>query len=181
MESTQKFYGDQNKNSEMTDHDNLLHETCYYIIMKTLTLECHSEEVLKNLLFFSRKQHAIYLKPWNALSFCLQIEWEQKYCGQTPADSNIGFILTNFCFAACNLTSLNVTKTNKPFPMDQMATGHIFILNWICKVIWIFAFYLCNFHCNWVYSKKKWNWLDISMLNYSNSILHKYLHDRHLW
>ena len=55
MESTQKFYGDQNKNPEMTDHDNLLHETCYFIIMKTLTLECHSEEVLKNLLFFSRK------------------------------------------------------------------------------------------------------------------------------
>ena len=124
-------------------------------IMKILTLECHLEEVLKNLVFFWRKQHAIYLRHWNALSFCLEIKWEQKYCGQTPADSNIGFILTNFCFAACNLTSLNITKTNKPFPMDQMATGHIFILNWICKVIWIFAFYLCNFHCNSVYNKKK--------------------------
>ena len=50
MESTQKFYGDQNKNSEMTDHDNLLHETCYFIIIKTLTLECHSEEVLNPTL-----------------------------------------------------------------------------------------------------------------------------------
>ena len=28
--------------------------------------------------------------------------------------------------------------------MDQMVAGHISILNWICNVIWIFAFKLCN-------------------------------------
>ena len=28
--------------------------------------------------------------------------------------------------------------------MDQMVAGHISILNWICNIIWIFAFKLCN-------------------------------------
>ena len=29
--------------------------------------------------------------------------------------------------------------------MDQIAEGHIFISNWICKVIWIFAFWPATF------------------------------------
>ena len=58
----------------------------------------------------------------------------------------IGFILTNFCVVACNLSiGQYYCKTNKPFLMNQIAEGHIFISNWICKVIWIFAFWPATF------------------------------------
>ena len=60
----------------MTDKynsDNFKHETWYFIIVKTLTPECHSEEVIKNLVLFGENNMQSILDPEMLFLFVLEL------------------------------------------------------------------------------------------------------------